>query len=206
MIPVNLPHFPTLVTPTTTEVVLIAQRVASAMGPAYDFGDESILSAELWAYAFVFYEVQNKLRDTLKQAFPTTVLDLISQLESYYGVPVSPLDNIDKRRERLIAKLKSRLGASTQAILDALSFFVNNNAVVEVSVSAAVTAGDNRAVYQWGLVIGDANFDDSILRGTIERIVKSMQPAHVRCNIAATKQFFTDGFSGSFTDRTLIGG
>ncbi len=206
-----MPNFPHDQPTEATDDGDFARQLATLLGPAYQAGDDSNNAAEFLALGGALADVRNVILDSLREAFATEAWDLLSELETIYGLPVRTDLAEEDRQARLVAKIRAARAGTPQGILRAVAPYDTTAQVFEVGPSDVTQEADlptapgaARGVYQWALQIASAVYDDPTKLAAILAIVEQMKPAHTRGSVCVTVGFRFDDPDSLF-DRDVFG-
>jgi hypothetical protein len=118
-----MPNFPHDQPTEATDDGDFARQLATLLGPAYQAGDDSNNAAEFLALGGALADLRLVIIDSLAEAFANEAWDLLSELETIYGLPVrTDLDEED-RQARLVAKIRAARAGTPNSILLAVSTY-----------------------------------------------------------------------------------
>jgi hypothetical protein len=195
---------PTHVEPSeNTETGEFARRLARAMGTAVQPDDDSAAGADMLTWGEALATVQGTNRTSLDQAFADTATDLLSEKERLAGIPTGTNLTTAQRQQRLTAAARANFSGSAQDIL-AMVLVYDSTAVLYETLAYDVFP-NQEMVFEYGIVITEPVWADARKRREIYALMRKMEIAGARGNLATGRGFYCDAYLGSRTDDTLLG-
>lgn len=213
--------------PTTSDAATLgyARRLLTYLGPAYPAPDGSVTASDYLAWGHSLATVRGTLLRALDQAFPNSATDLLSELETDYGLPTDPSGVVASRQGRLLATVQSKQAGDPTTIATALTTLLGyptGVAVVDytaaqvlsaepLGAASAYAATTRRGVFVFAVVVPTKYLTDTSAMANINALVTRAKPAHTTFTVTdSAGPFLADdpsgvGHPGSLTDRTIIG-
>lgn len=186
-----------------------ARRLAVILGPSYTPADGTRIAADLLALGGALAGARDTNLAALNEAFVTSAVQLLSELETSYGLTPRPDISVEDRRVRLIAKIRAARAGTPQSILRAIHTYDPTAQLNEVTpndisprTSDGTYPGTDRGVFHITITLSDAIYANTSTRSEIAAIVEQMKPAHVSYTLATSYGFFADI---SLTDVGVLG-
>lgn len=156
----------------------LARQLLEILGPAYQAPDGSNNAADFLSLGGALADVRAVLRDALAEAFADTAWDLLSELETIYGLPVRTDLSQTDRQARLVAKIRAARAGSPQDIKRAVGAINPTVTVHENTPTIATTAGYPRGVFLFAVRLAVTVWNNPSLRAQIDALCRQMQPTH----------------------------
>lgn len=193
--------------PTTSAVqgaaaVAYGRQFARLVGPGFQAPDGSLNAADFLGWGGFFRAATETNNNSIRNAFLSSAVELLSELEDRYGLPVNPPLSTAQRQQRLVAKMRARFEGTPQAILSTVRVYDSTAAIYESSSIIAAAAGDPREVFRFALTVTASTWTQ--YRVDIIRAVSQQKPAHTTFAVGTRFGFRTDD-PLSLTDRDFLG-
>jgi uncharacterized protein YmfQ (DUF2313 family) len=152
--------------------------------------------------------IHERVLDLLREAIPTTTIELLPDWEETLALAPLAADTEDVRRARVVARLVSRQRVRPQDYRQALAGLLGQ-AVADVdlretTVAAAVASGHPREVYRFFIYRNPALANGPGDIAGAQALVDQMSHSHVRGHVIQSISFLCDD-PYSLTDRDLLG-
>lgn len=166
-----------------------ARRLLKTLGPAIRAKDGTATAAWFLAFGDALAAVYSTLERAINQAFANTATDMLSDLESEYGLDVRPDLSAAERQDRLVAKIRAARAGTEQSIIRALSALSVTVIIAGTTCIQANAASDPRLTFRFTIYVTDTAFDSNVTRALIYRIVEQMKPAYTSFQVGTGRPF-----------------
>lgn len=213
----NPPGFATTAPARISTFGAFARHLALLLGPAYQPTDASRVARDMTALggALALGRLTNKA--AADEAFGDSADQLLSVLETSYGLQPRPDLSTADRRVRLVAKIRAAR-AGTPLSIRSMVRAIDGAATIEENTPSLVPReadkvgppavwGAQRLVFQWGVRIAAATYGDANKLAQLRALLAQMKPAHTRVSIHTndTNLGFRFDDPDSLFDRDVFG-
>jgi hypothetical protein len=160
-----------------TDAGYFARMLLRALGPAFQAAQTTITGALFLSLGDALTDIRDTLNRCINQAFATTATDMLSELETEYGLEQRPDLSDADRQARLTAKVRATRGGTDQRILAAVQVFDPAASIVSVTCVEADAVGNIRKTNYFTLYAPTA-WTDTTQRAAINQLIGQMKPAH----------------------------
>lgn len=175
--------------------------------------DGSIIAQDMLAIGGALALTRTTNLNSIAEAFADTAVQLLSELETRYGLAVRTDLTTAQRQVRLLATIRARISASPQDITTAAQTFDATARVVETTAAAVFASDPNpltrpmsmRGVFRFAVAVSAATFANASLLAQLNAILQKMKPAHTDVNVTVNTTGFLFDDPGSLMDRDVFG-
>lgn len=175
----------------TTAAGTIARRILRLKGPAIQAPDGSLNAADALALGASLEASRQVIAAARAQTFVCDATYMLSELESLYGLPVSPSLPTADRQARLLAFVRATISGTPASIESAVKALTGSCTVVEFTAAEVwasdptPTAATRRGVFRFVVVVPVGWVENPSKRALVAQVVERMKPAHTGYTIAA---------------------
>lgn len=158
-----------------TDADRFARALAILRGPEITASDGSLVAEDLRVLGQLLADGRTRVLLAVDQAHPSRATELLSELESEYGLPDGSALPIAERQRRLLAKYRARGAGDRPSLLRTARTVAAEAQFVSIPLDH-VNGTDPTAVFRFVVLLTEAHWSDATLRATLDALLQQQVP------------------------------
>lgn len=162
----------------TTDADRFARALATLRGPEITAADGSLVAEDLREQGQLLADGRARVLLAVAQAHPGRATELLSELESEYGLPDGTSLPTATRQQRLLAKYRARGAGDRPSLLRTARTVAAEAQIVSIALDD-VNDTDPNAVFRFVVLLTEAHWNDESLKATLDALLAQQVTGHV---------------------------
>ena len=162
----------------TTDADRFARALATLRGPEITAANGSLVAADLRVQGQLLAEGRARVLLAAAQAHPGRATELLSELESEYGLPDGTSLPTATRQQRLLAKYRARGAGDRPSLLRTARTVAAEAQIVSIALDD-VNDTDPNAVFRFVVLLTESHWNDESLKATLDALLAQQVTGHV---------------------------